>query len=39
MWKRKWDQDDDDHDDHDEFNTLFQYSSSESLRDERFIWR
>ncbi len=37
MRKWKWDQDDDDHDDHDEFDTLSQYSSSESLRDERFI--
>ncbi len=40
MRKRKWDQNDDnrdDHDDHDEFNTLSQYSSFESLCDERFI--
>lgn len=36
MRKQKQDYDDrDDHDDHNEFDSLFQYSSSESLRDER----
>lgn len=31
------DNDDDDHDSQHDFDTLSQYSSSESLRDERFI--